>query len=107
MEFSLATTIEILERTPQTLMQWLHNLSEEWIMHNEGGETWSAFDVIGHLVHGDKTDWMKRVEIIFSGTAEKKFETFNRFAQFEAGKGKTMTILLEEFAQIRKTNINN
>ena len=105
MQFSLSKSIEILERTPHTLAELLSGLSHEWIFTNEGGETWSPFDVMGHLIHGDKTDWMSRADIILSDAADKTFQPFDRFAQFEASKGKAMEQLLQEFAELRQLNI--
>ncbi len=105
MEFSLIKSIEILERTPETLIQLLQNLHIDWTSNNEGVDTWSAYDVIGHLIHGDKTDWVIRAEIILSNRNEKHFQTFDRFAQFEDSKGKTLPQLLTEFKTIRKANI--
>ena len=105
MDFSINKSIEILERTPQVLKDLTNNLSADWTMNNEGGETWSVFDVIGHLVHGDKTDWMTRIEIILSKGPEKDFKSFDRFAQFEESKGKTLDQLLNEFAGVREMNL--
>ncbi len=105
MEFSLSKSIEILERTPETLFQLLQNLHPDWTSTNEGVDTWSAYDVIGHLIHGDKSDWVVRAEIILSNRNEKRFEAFDRFAQFEDSKGKTLPQLLTEFNAIRKANI--
>ena len=92
-------------QTPQVLSQLLSNLSPEWTSNNEGSQTWSPFDVIGHLIHGDKTDWLNRVEIILSNSTDKRFESFDRFAQFESGKGKSLLQLLDEFKEIREKNI--
>lgn len=105
MEFSLSKSIEVLERTPETLFQLLQNLHPDWTSTNEGVDTWSAYDVIGHLIHGDKSDWVVRAEIILSNRNEKRFEAFDRFAQFEDSKGKTLPQLLTEFNAIRKANI--
>jgi hypothetical protein len=105
MEFNLARSIEILERTPDVLISLLQNLSPDWTTKNEGGETWSAFDVIGHLIHGERTDWTQRLEIILSETGENKFKVFDRFAQFEESKGKTLNQLLDEFKSVRNKNI--
>ncbi|MCB0435714.1 MAG: DinB family protein, partial [Mangrovimonas sp.] len=66
MEFSIEKSVEILERTPKTLEVLLNGLSDDWIYNNEGEDTWNVFDVIGHLVHGEKTDWMERTLIILS-----------------------------------------
>lgn len=105
MEFAIHKSIEILERTPKVLYHLLNDISSDWTSNNEGGETWSAYDVIGHLIHGDKTDWMARAELIMSGNAVKRFEPFDRFAQFENSKGKTLTQLLKEFKDVRDTSV--
>jgi hypothetical protein len=105
MEFSINKSIEILERTPHVLIRLTNNLSVDWIMNNEGDETWSVFDVIGHLIHGEKTDWMTRVKIILSEAADKEFEPFDRFAQFEESKGKSMEQLLNEFLAARESSL--
>ena len=105
MEFSINKSIEILERTPHVLIQLTNHLSAEWTMNNEGGETWSVFDVIGHLIHGEKTDWMVRIEIILSERANKEFEPFDRFAQLVKSKGKSLEQLLNEFLAVRELNI--
>src|SRR6478752_3704156 len=97
MQYSISKSIEILSRTPATLIQMLDGISEDWTSNNEGGETWSAYDVIGHLIHGDRTDWLRRAELILSDNVEKKFIPFDRFAQFEESKGKSLKQLLEEF----------
>ncbi len=106
MKFTISTSIEILERTPVVLRSLLQGLSDEWVTPNEGSGTWSAYDIVGHLIHGEKTDWIPRMQIIRSGSDERKFEKFDRFAQFENSKGKTMLQLLDEFSQLREININ-
>jgi hypothetical protein len=105
MDFDLEKAIEILQRTPMVLTSLLDGLSKEWLCHNEGGETWSPFDVVGHLIHGEKTDWMVRTEIILSDAPDKTFEVFDRFAQFEASKEKTISQLVEEFGKLRTQNL--
>src|SRR5437868_278401 len=105
MNFSLDKSIEILERTPELLNVMLDGISEEWTHNNEGGETWSAYDVIGHLIHGEKTDWMPRAELILSDNSNKNFIPFNRFAQFEESKGKSLKQLLDEFKLLREENV--
>src|ERR1700759_3473278 len=105
MEFSIDKSIEILERTPHVLIELTNNLSEDWTMNNEGGETWSVFDVVGHLIHGEKTDWMTRIKIILSEGAHKEFKPFDRFAQFEESKGKTLEQLLKEFLAVRELSL--
>ena len=105
MKFNLNKSIEILERTPQTLHRMLSGISAEWTSVNEGPGSWSAFDVVGHLVHGERTDWIPRLEVILSEGGNKSFQPFNRFAQFEESKGKSLQQLLEEFEELREKNI--
>lgn len=105
MKLSIDKSIEMLERTPSAISHLLQGLSPEWTSVNEGGETWSVYDVIGHLIHGDKTDWMARAILILSDNSEKTFKPFDRFAQFESSKGKSLAELLAEFIIIRSTNI--
>lgn len=107
MNFELNKAISILERTPLVLRDMLLGLSEEWTHKNEGGESWSPYDVVGHLIHGEKTDWMVRTGIIMGNTAIKKFEPFDRFAQFEDSRGKSLEELLSEFARLRKVNLDD
>ena len=105
MKFDLEKAIEVLERTPGVLSSLLDSLSADWTSSNEGGESWSAYDVVGHLIHGEKTDWIPRVDIILSPGADKHFQPFDRFAQMgESGK-KTLRQLLQEFSNLRKSNI--
>lgn len=105
MKYNIDKAIEILERTPQVLNDLLLNLSNEWTSGNEGPNTWSPFDVVGHLIHGEKTDWIPRTKIILKYGLERPFEPFDRFAQYEVSKGKTMNELLTEFEDLRKENI--
>lgn len=105
MEFNLATSIEILERTPQVLTDLLSNISDAWTQSNEGVNTWSAFDILGHLIHGEKTDWIVRIALILSDQEDKKFVPFDRYAQFENSKGKSLTELLNTFTVLRKANL--
>jgi uncharacterized damage-inducible protein DinB len=105
MTFTLEKSIEILERTPSVLNAMLEHLSPEWVHSNEGEETWSVYDIVGHLIHGEKTDWIPRMEIILSGKADKQFPPFDRFAQFEESRGKSLSQLLEEFKRLREKNI--
>ena len=87
------------------LTAMLQGLSDAWTTANEGGDTWSAYDIVGHLIHGEKTDWMPRAAIILSERADKTFEPFDRFAQFEASRGKSLPQLLEEFRALREKNL--
>lgn len=105
MEFNLERSIQILERTPLVLKSLLTGLSEEWTSTNEGNETWSAFDVVGHLIHGELTDWIPRAEVILSRSGSKTFTPYDRFAQFQDSKGKSLAELLTEFEELRKRNI--
>ena len=105
MDFSLYHTIQILERTPSVFRTWCSGLSDEWIFANEGPKTWSAFDILGHLIHGENTDWIPRAQIILSDSNQKKFEPFDRFAQEELSQGKSFDELLDEFEQLRKHNL--
>ena len=105
MAFNLQKSILILERTPNVLDALLRNLPYEWTHRNEGENTWSPFDVVGHLLHGEKTDWIERTNIILKNDLTISFAPFDRFAQFEDSKGKTMNDLLDEFAELRKVNL--
>ena len=105
MEFNLEKSIEILERTPQTILTLLSGLSEDWIHKNEGPDTWSPYDITGHLIYGEKTDWIPRVKIILGHSEIKSFKPFNRFAQFTESKGKSISELLSEFKTLRFENI--
>ncbi len=105
MIFSLSLATEILSRTPVTLTSLLGGLSEPWIKNNEGPETWSPYDVVGHLIHGERTDWIPRLKIILKLGEARPFDPFDRFAQFEASKGKSLRELLETFATLRRQNL--
>jgi len=97
----LEKSYEILERTPTVLRTLLSGLSDDWIMNNEGPETFSPYDVMGHLIHGEKTDWRDRTVMILEHGTEKTFVPFDRFAQFEASKGKSLTNLIDDFEKLR------
>jgi len=105
MQFSLDKSIEILERTPATLSVMLTGLGNDWIMNNEGVDTFSPYDVLGHLIHGGKTDWRPRVTMIREHGLSKTFVPYDRFAQYEESKGKSMNDLLESFSALRKENM--
>jgi uncharacterized damage-inducible protein DinB len=105
MNFTLEASMEILERTPTVLHTMLQNISSGWTSNNEGGETWSVYTIIGHLIHGEKTDWIPRTEIILSEKPDKTFQPFDRFAQFKETEGKSLAVLLDEFKTLRKKNI--
>jgi len=103
--FTLAKSLEILSRTPVVLEALLLNLSEDWTTINEGADTWTPFDVIGHLVHLEKTDWLVRLEIIISDSDDKRFAPVNRTAQINEHAGKSLDQLLIEFKELRSQNI--
>lgn len=105
MKFDLEKSILILERTPAVLETLLSGLPDDWIMHNEGGESWSPYDVMGHLIHGEKTDWMARTKIILNEGTGRTFDVFNRTAMFEESKGKSLSALLAEFKSARTENL--
>lgn len=105
MKYSVDKSIEILQATPNTLRSLLGGLSIDWTNQNEGPETWSPFDIIGHLIHGEKTDWIPRAKIIL-GSGDKHFEPFDRFAMFSNSAGKNIMDLLSEFEGLRAININ-
>ena len=105
MKFEIKKTIEILSQTPDTVKSLLGNLSDDWTQNDSETETWSAFDIVGHLIHGEETDWIPRAEIILAQGENLTFEPFDRFAQFEKSKGKTLNELLETFAALRSKNL--
>ncbi|MEQ9165701.1 MAG: DinB family protein [Fulvivirga sp.] len=105
MQYNQSQAIHILERTPAVLKTFLYGLSIEWTSSNEGPDTWSPFDIIGHLIHGEQEDWLKRTNLILSDNEDKTFEPFDRFAQFELSKGKTINELLDEFEALRIENL--
>jgi DinB superfamily len=105
MNFTIEKSIEILERTPAVLTLLLQDISADWTAVNEGPGTWSVYDIIGHLIHGEKTDWIPRAKIILSESPDKAFTLFDRFAQFEESKGQSLKQLLDEFKILREKNI--
>jgi hypothetical protein len=106
MNFQIEQAIEILSRTPAVLNSLLGNLSADWTINNETGDGWSPFDVVGHYIHAEETDWIPRAEIILAQGENPVFEPFDRFAMFEKSKGKTLNELLETFAVLRRANID-
>jgi hypothetical protein len=104
-DFNLAQTTAVLTRTPATLDAWLRGLPDIWVRSNEGGDTWSAFDIVGHLIVGEQTDWMPRARIILEKGEARPFDPFDRFAQRNESQGKSLEQLLDEFARLRKENL--
>jgi uncharacterized damage-inducible protein DinB len=105
MEFRLDHAKEVLRRTPATLNALLSRLPDEWAVSNEGADSWSPFDVVGHLIHGEETDWIPRARIILAHGEGRAFEPFDRFAMFEASRGKSLDELLAEFARLRAESL--
>ena len=105
MTFDVAEAVAVLERTPAALRVLLHGLPDTWTTGNEGPDTFSAFDNIGHLIHGERTDWISRARIILAQGANRTFEPYDRFAQQRESAGKTLGQLLDEFEQLRRENI--
>jgi hypothetical protein len=103
--FALAEATAILTRTPPTLDAMLRGLPDGWINCNEGDKTWSPYDVVGHLIHGEQTDWIPRAKIILEHGDARPFDKFDRFAQADASVGKTLNDLLDEFATLRQQNL--
>jgi len=103
--FALDEAVAILSRTPATLDALLRGLPDGWTSAHEGGDTWSPFDVLGHLIHGERTDWMPRARIILEHGEARAFETFDRFAQFRESEGKTLPQLLDEFGALRRESL--
>jgi hypothetical protein len=105
MEFDLDKATAVLARTPATLRTLLKDLPRDWVETNEGANTWSPYDVIGHLIHGERTDWIARAKIILEHGESRPFDPFDRFAQLEESKGRTLEDLLEEFGALRERNL--
>jgi uncharacterized damage-inducible protein DinB len=105
MNFSFDDALPVLRSTPSVLRAWLKDVPDSWIRANEGADTWSPFDIVGHLIHGERTDWMDRVDVILAHGESRPFTPFDRFAQFEASRGKSLRQLLETFADVRAANL--
>ena len=102
---NLEHTISLLARTPAALDALLRDLPDAWTLRNEGENTWSAFDIVGHLVHGDRTDWMPRVKMILQFGETRAFEPFDRWGQARESEGKSLGQLLDEFARVRRDSL--
>lgn len=105
MNFDLDDSLAVLERTPATFRAMLAGLPEVWISCNEGANTFSPFDNLGHLIHGERTDWIPRAMIILAQGRERRFAPYDRFAQVRESEGKSLDTLLDEFAELRATNV--
>lgn len=105
MEHNLEQTISLLGRTPAALDALVRDLPETWTRRNEGEKSWSVFDIVGHLIHGERTDWMPRARMIMQFQERKSFEPFDRLAQARDSQGKSLELLLDEFARLRAENL--
>jgi hypothetical protein len=106
MEHHLEDTVSLLSRTPAALDVLLRDLPETWTFRNEGENTWNVFDVVGHLVHGERTDWMSRARMILQFGESRTFEPFDRLGQVRESQGKSLGQLLDEFARLRSENLS-
>jgi hypothetical protein len=104
-EFNLDETIAVLTRTLATLDTLLRGLPESWVRSNEGKDTWSAFDIVGHLIVGERTDWMTRARVILERGEARPFDPFDRFAQLKETQNKSLEQLLDDFARLRRENL--
>jgi|SRR5947207_4080725 len=105
MEQNLEHTISLLARTPPALDALLRDLQEAWTLRNEGENSWSAYEVVGHLIHGERTDWMPRTKMILQFGESRTFDPFDRWAQARESEGKSLDGLLDEFARLRSENL--
>lgn len=101
----LHNTMALLERTPAALDALLRNLPEEWTASREGEGTWSVFDTVGHLIHGERTDWLPRVKRILEAEDTRPFDPFDRQGHVRESEGKTLAQLLDEFARARTASL--
>ena len=106
MQHNLSQTISLLTRTPAALNALLHDLPEEWTLRNEGENTWTVFDVIGHLAHCERTDWMPRARMVLQFDESQTFEPLDREGHKQESKGKSLDQLLDEFAHLRAENLH-
>jgi hypothetical protein len=104
-DFDLTDGMAVLERTPHTLRAMLAGLPSTWIDATEGPETWSPYVIVGHLIHGERTDWIPRAQLILAQGPERRFAPFDRFAQFRESQGRSLADLLDEFARLRAENL--
>ncbi len=105
MQFSLPQAIQILSSTPATLRALLGHLDAAWTDGTYGKDTFSTFDIVGHLISGEESDWIPRVRHILAHGEQAPFTPYDRYAQFEASRGKSMGVLLDEFAARRSESL--
>ncbi|HVO60262.1 MAG TPA: DinB family protein [Terriglobales bacterium] len=104
--FNLSQTIALLERTPAALNALLRGLPETWTKTNEGNNTWSPYDIIGHLIFGELTDWLPRARVILAGDETRTFEPFDRVGYKSESEGQSLDWLLDEFARVRRASLS-
>lgn len=105
MRFDLDDSIDVLRRTPATLRALLDGMAEPLVRGNEGPDTFNPFDVVGHLIDGEETDWMTRARIMLSDAADKTFTPYDRFRHRQRNVGRSLDSLLDEFARLRAENL--
>lgn len=105
-DFDLEEAISFLSRTPATLNALLRDLPETFTLRNEGGDTWTAFEIVGHLIHADRTDWMPRVKKILEFGETQPFDPFDRLGQLRESQGKSLGQLLDELARVRSEKLD-
>lgn len=105
MDFDLDQSMEMLRRSPATLRALLDDLGEAWVRGTEGPDTFSPFDVVGHLIDGEETDWIPRARIILAKGPSLRFEPYDRFRHRARNAGRSVESLLAEFARLRATNL--
>ncbi len=106
MTFDVGEAIQVLQRTPAVLQSMLGELSSSWTDADEGENTWSPYTILGHLIHGERTDWIPRARIILSRGSDRRFTPYDRFAQFHESIGRSLPDLLSEFARLREENLD-
>jgi hypothetical protein len=104
-EFSLPDTIAVLSRTPATLNALLRGLPDIWMRSNEGKDTWNAFDIVGHLIHAERADWMPRLRIILNSGEARPFDPLDRLAQLKESRDQSPEQLLDDFIRLRSENL--
>ena len=105
MEHNLQHTVSLLTRTPAALNALLRGLPETWTFRNEGEGTWSAFDIVGHLIHAEHTDWLPRARMILQSGEDRVFESFDRWGHARESQGKALAQLLDEFSRLRSASL--